>query len=96
MHRERLRNYIEEQFRYNYKNLIDEEKGKGDEELKKIYQKWFLKPSYAHAGLDKMTKRVQKHLCKETTDSLTTICREMLRIRLNNRILSVLPDKKIW
>ena len=48
---------------------------------------------YAHAGLEKMTKRVKKHLCKETQDQLLPICKELLKNKLSNRILSVLPDK---
>lgn len=58
--------------------------------------KWFLKNEYAIDGLVKMVKRVKKHLSKDTQDELLPICRDLLKNKLNNRILSVLPDRKIW
>lgn len=67
VHREALLGYIEEQFQYNYKNLMKEEAASKDQEsVKKVYQKWFFKSEYAHAGLDKMCKRIKKHLSKDT------------------------------
>lgn len=97
VHRESFLAYTEESFEYNYKNLLKEEAAcKDTEAVKKTYQKWFYKPSYAHAGLEKMTKRVKKHLSKETSDKLLPLCQEQLKLKLNNRILSVLPDKQIW
>jgi len=55
-----------------------------------------MKNEYATAGLEKMVKRVKKHLSKDTQDELLPICRDLLKNKLNNRILSVLPDRKIW
>lgn len=64
--------------------------------MKKVYQKWFLKKEYAHAGLETMAERVKKHLSKDTSEALLPICKELLKNKLNTRILSVLPDKQIW
>ena len=74
-----LQNYLYQQFDYKYSQLIKEEaKCKDQEQLRKLYQKWFLLGSYITAGVDKMVERVQKHLSKDTKDSLLPICRERL------------------
>ena len=97
VHRESLLAYVEEQFQYKYKNLLKEEEScKDQESVKKVYQKWFLKKEYAQSGLETMAKRIKKHLSKETSDALLPLCKELLKNKLNNRILSVLPDKQIW
>jgi hypothetical protein len=38
--------------------------------------KWFLKLSYMTAGVEKMTKRVQKHLSKDTQELLAVLCKD--------------------
>jgi hypothetical protein len=48
-----------------------------------------LKKEYAQSGLEIMAKRVKKHLSKETSEALLPICKETLKNKLNNRILSV-------
>jgi len=55
--------YCNEQYMFNFVNLLYEEKhSKGGEEVQKIYTKWFQKKEYAHQGHNKMMKRIKKHL----------------------------------
>jgi len=41
-----------------------------------------MKASYITNGVERMTKRVQKHLSKDTTETLTSICKDMLDEKL--------------
>lgn len=83
--------YVDEQFEYKYSSLIkDEDKCKDQEQLRKLYQKWFLVGSYLTSGVDKMCERVSKHLSKDTKEFLLPICREELDKKVRNRVLGVL------
>jgi hypothetical protein len=58
-----FKGYCTEQYDYCFKNLIEGEgKSKNAEETRKLYEKFFYKKEYAHASLNKMIKRVKKHL----------------------------------
>ena len=55
-----------------------------------MYQKWFLLGSYITAGVDRMVERVQKHLSKDTKDTLLPLCREKLDQQIKSKVLGVL------
>ena len=78
--------------------IAEEGKSKGPEETIKIYEKWFLKKEYAHGALNKMMKRIKKHLQDQDKDCLKTLlnkCYEKLTTIMEERIHAVLPNKDL-
>jgi hypothetical protein len=94
-----FKTYCTEQFNYMFRNMIQEEgKAKSGEEIKRIYEKFFLKKVYAHNSHTRMMQRVHKHLQKEDMGVNTTLkskCHEKLIAVMEERIKAVLPDKDL-
>ena len=83
--------YIDEQFAYNYANLLKEEQRCKDREaIKRLYEKHFPTKKSITSGIEKMVKRCTKHLSADTSETLLPVCRQKLEKVVGLRVQSVL------